>query len=193
MALKLPHYSTKFGFSLFLIALSDNTLIKTLPTAHSRSSEAPAATGRSGEVCGSFLPRSPLVLPAAPLSSTKQRKTSKRAHLDGDICAFFCLCLLYIPVQSSVPERRRRPPSSPRCALPPSAAPTRVKSDTLTSQTSGVKHQIKSLFQIYTKQQSGKYLQHKTESNFDLTVYIYEIISGKILAFQIMVTKLLHL
>lgn len=43
-------------------------------------------------------PGSPLVISSWPFSRKKQSKNSRRPFFAGDIWAFFCLCLLYIPV-----------------------------------------------------------------------------------------------
>lgn len=70
-------------------------------------------------------PVSPQALSSTPLSSRKERKTSKRPHVAGDIWAFFCLCLLYIPVTLGTAGR---PPFPRRCStLPPCLNPTSVE------------------------------------------------------------------
>ena len=73
------------------------------------------ATGRrrqkfpsSSSMSALSLPCSALVPPAlssVPLSSRKERKTNKRPHFAGEIWAFFCLCLLYIPVTLGAADR----------------------------------------------------------------------------------------
>lgn len=66
------------------------------------------------------LPCSPVFPPArssVPLSNRKERKTNKRPHFAGDIWAFFCLCLLYIPV--TLGTANRPPFPRRRSTLPP--------------------------------------------------------------------------
>lgn len=67
----------------------------------------------------------PLARSSVPFSNRKERKTSKRPHFAGDIWAFFCLCLLYIPVTLGTAVR---PPFPRRCStLPPNLTPLSVK------------------------------------------------------------------
>lgn len=66
-------------------------------------------TKRSFKTCSRFsLPSSPVSPPAlsgVPFSNRRERKTSKCPHFAGDIWAFFCLCLLYIPVTLGTANR----------------------------------------------------------------------------------------
>lgn len=107
---------------------------------------------RSFQTCFCFSlpssPASPLALSGVPFSNRRDRKTSKCPHFAGDIWAFFCLCLLYIPVTLGTADR---PPfllrSSP---LPLSLTAALSNTDEWERITSCVTHQNKTALKLPT-------------------------------------------
>lgn len=81
-------------------------------------------------------------------SALRSSRSSKRPHVAGDNRAFFCLCLLYIPVTRGTTDSSSL--SSPFSTLPPSLAPPWKAAEA--QVTSCLSHQNKG-----TKKRHGEY------------------------------------